>query len=477
MSALLGVGTLLAGILFSGEAWPWVQVTTVDDGYVLQWDQRAMPARVVLRVGGRGADCLGRGSWEAYGPCLDDVIRHAADAWVQTGADIEIVSESEKSTEACVSGDGVSTVTLGTDYCGNRWGDAVGITMYQTAWLSPGDWDFPDGRPIKITEVDIVFNTGNFPGRPGVPIRWASYNGPSRYSPIDIHRVALHEFGHFWGLAHPDEHGQTVRAIMNSGGDQYDHDRLQPDDVQGITTIYPQTNGLVQARVYAIPPITARDQAAVRIHCEGLDGEACTVHLDCTDPEGAEYAGPVSGTIPAFGTRTLTAQDIVEITGGEPWRGRLTCALRSKRAVTGQVWTRSGDGVLVNNTAASRSFLLEYAGKTWQAARVYSIQSPTSSDVTNLRVRCESPGAPCENVMLFCANDNGELHSGAVVERIEPRATYHMQAAEIERVIDYQWRGMGLSCFVVSTRDISVQVLTRTGGGVLVNNSAVDPPR
>ena len=297
---MLGVGTLLAGILFSGEAWPWVQVTTVDDGYVLQWDQRALPARVVLRVGGRGADCLGRGSWEAYGPCLDDVIRHAADAWVQTGADIEIVSESEKSTEGCVSGDGVSTVTLGTDYCGNRWGDAVGITMYQTAWLSPGDWDFPDGRPIKITEVDIVFNTGNFPGRPGVPIRWASYNGPSRYSPIDIHRVALHEFGHFWGLAHPDDHGQTVPAIMNAG--DYAYDRLQPDDVQGITTIYPQTNGLVQARVYAIPPITARDQAAVRIHCEGLDGEACTVHLDCTDPEGAEYAGPVPGTIPAFGS-------------------------------------------------------------------------------------------------------------------------------------------------------------------------------
>ena len=261
---------------------------------------------------------------------------------------------------------------------------------------------------------------------------------------------------------------------MNAG--DYSHDRLRPDDIRGINAIYPPTNGPVQAQVYAIPPITARDQATVRVHCEGLDGGDCTVHLDCTDQQGAEYAGPVPDTIPAFGTRTLTAQDIVEITGGEPWERRLTCALRSKRAVTGQVWTRSGDGVLVNNTAAARSFSLEYAGNTWQAARVYSIPSPTSSDVTNLRIRCESTGPPCENVLLVCANDNGELHSGSVVERIESRATYHMQAAEIERVIDYQWQGMGLSCFVVSTRDISVQVLTRTGGGALVNNSAVDPP-
>ena len=261
---------------------------------------------------------------------------------------------------------------------------------------------------------------------------------------------------------------------MNFG--DYSHDRLQPDDIAGITTVYPPVQDPIQAQVYAIPPITARDQATVRVHCEGLDGGDCTVYLDCTDKEGAEYAGPVPGAIPAFGTHTLTAQDIVEITGGEPWQGRLTCALRSKRDVTGQVWTRSGDGVLVNNTAAARSFSLEYAGNTWQAARVYSIPSPTSSDVTNLRIRCESTGSPCENVLLVCANDNGELHSGSVVERIESRATYHMQAAEIERVINYQWQGMGLSCFVVSTRDISVQVLTRTGGGALVNNSAVDPP-
>lgn len=462
MTTILAIGAVFVGILFSTETSAWVQFTR-SDGHVWQWEQASV-AHVQLRVGGRGANCLGRGSWEAYGPCLDDVIRHAAQTWVKTGANLKIVPQSEESSEGCRFGDGVNTVTLGTDLCGEEFGDAFAVTQ---TWVNFSSKE----NSWRIVEADIVFNTG---AASGEPIRWASYDGPHRYRPIDIHRVALHEFGHFWGLNHPDEHGQTVPAIMNYG--DFTHDRLQPDDIAGITTIYPPVQDPIRAQVYAIPPITARDQATVRVHCEGLDGEACAVHLDCTDHEGSEYAGPVPDTIPAFGTRTLTAQDIVEITGGQPWRGRLTCALRSKRAVTGQVWTRSGDGVLVNNTAASRSFLLEYAGNTWQAARVYSIPSPTSSDVTNLRIRCETTGGPCENVQMICANDDGELHSGSVVDRIEPRGTYHMQAAEIEQVIDYQWRGMGLSCFVVSTRDISVQVLTRTGGGALVNNSAVDPP-
>ena len=83
---------------------------------------------------------------------------------------------------------------------------------------------------------------------------------------MDLHRVAIHEFGHFWGLDHPDERGQTVPAIMNSAVSSID--RLQPDDINGITALYPPVGGPVRAQVYAIPPITARDQATVRIGCE-----------------------------------------------------------------------------------------------------------------------------------------------------------------------------------------------------------------
>ena len=291
---------------------------------------------------------------------------------------------------------------------------------------------------------------------------------------MDLHRVAIHEFGHFWGLDHPDERGQMVPAIMNSAVSSID--RLQPDDINGITALYPPVGGPVRAQVYAIPPITARDQATVRIGCETTD--VCDVFLDCTDRMGEEFSGPVPGTIPGSGVRTLTAQDIVEITGGEPWQGRLTCALRSLQPVSGQVWTRSGDGVLVNNTttAKSASFIERSTGNTIYFARAYAIPSSVSSDVSNLRIRCEETAGACDQIALFCDTDDGVSHNGFVNASLEPGTTYHMQTPEIERVIDYQWQGMGLSCYVVSMGAVSVQILTRTGGGALVNNSAVDPP-
>ncbi len=50
----------------------------------------------------------------------------------------------------------------------------------------------------------------------------------------------------------------------------------------------------------------------------------------------------------------LDAEDIVRHTGVS-WagKGRLGCALRSEHTIGTQVWTYSGDGVLVNNSARS----------------------------------------------------------------------------------------------------------------------------
>jgi hypothetical protein len=43
------------------------------------------------------------------------------------------------------------------------------------------------------------------------------------------------------GLAHPDEHGQTVAAIMNSTISNLDG--LQADDIAGVNAIYPSDTG------------------------------------------------------------------------------------------------------------------------------------------------------------------------------------------------------------------------------------------
>src|SRR5207302_6092655 len=57
-----------------------------------------------------------------------------------------------------------------------------------------------------------------------------------RSGSYDIQRVALHELGHALGLAHPDQAGQHVSAVMNSVvSDLY---ALTADDIAGGQSLY-----------------------------------------------------------------------------------------------------------------------------------------------------------------------------------------------------------------------------------------------
>lgn len=82
-------------------------------------------------------------------------------------------------------------------------------------------------------------------------VLWNAYDGPL-HSPVnDMRRVLLHELGHVVGLAHPDQNGQNVVAIMNSH--ESDIDRLQPDDITGILSLYPSSPSTTGCQLGAAP--------------------------------------------------------------------------------------------------------------------------------------------------------------------------------------------------------------------------------
>jgi hypothetical protein len=114
-----------------------------------------------------------------------------------------------------------NNVIWGTDVYGDSFGDAVAVTR----WLyRPSD--------NSIVEADVIFDRGR---------TWNSYRGNLRSASgggtlYDLRRVALHEFGHVIGLGHPNEHGQSIAAIMNSRVSNTD--TLQADDTDGARAIY-----------------------------------------------------------------------------------------------------------------------------------------------------------------------------------------------------------------------------------------------
>ncbi len=227
-------------------------------------------------------------------------------------------------------------------------------------------------------------------------------------------------------------------------------------------------NWPIKARALAFPPATVHDSATMRVRCN--QDTACSVHFDCNAQDGSPFSGEIPNPIPPRGTITLSNSQIAEIIGGT-WagKGRLGCNLRSTAEIGTQIWTRSGDGVLVNNSA----FLASAQEGDMHRVDIESISSPGNAEKSNLRIRCISPsGVRCQNMNLACYDDEGERYDG-VLGSLLSGAVLHLQSESLSSIISHRWRDMSLACELRSNHPFTVQVLTRTGGGgALVNNSA-----
>ena len=91
-----------------------------------------------------------------------------------------------------------------------------------------------------------------------------------------------------------------------------------------------------------------------------------------------------------------------------------------------------------------------------------------------MRVKCES-STPCR-LYLECDAPDGTSYFAQVEAPLPGRATLALTAEALGNTLGIEagaWEEGRMSCFVYSTRKISVQQLTRSGG-VLANNTYVD---
>ena len=185
-------------------------VQSTHNGAGLFWSDSEVTLN--LRLG-----CPSNGSLTEWGPCWDDAAEDAARKWNATGANFTFrIQSPSQPVDPCGGQDGLTTVVWADTMCGEAFGDAT-LAVTQNWFRSTGE----------LIDSDVLFNTKH---------SWNTYSGSHRSYAIDFHRVAIHEFGHVLGLDHPDEHGQSVNAIMNSKASNID--RLQTDDIAGIKAIY-----------------------------------------------------------------------------------------------------------------------------------------------------------------------------------------------------------------------------------------------
>jgi len=197
---------------------------TTDDGGCVYWREGGATLRSLLGAPGRTL-INGTISW-------DQNAVDAANEWNAAGAAFHFNVELGASSDPCgpagprhachnTGPAGENPVFFASSFCGQDFGDIIAIT--NTCYERDSG---------AMLNAPLFVNSS---------VLWNAYDGPIRRVGqevlYDIRRVLTHEFGHVLGLDHPDENGQQVEALMNSRVSRLD--RLQPDDLDGIRSMYP----------------------------------------------------------------------------------------------------------------------------------------------------------------------------------------------------------------------------------------------
>ena len=126
-----------------------------------------------------------------------------------------------------------------------------------------------------------------------------------------------------------------------------------------------------------------------------------------------------------------------------------------------------------NRSAKPVTATLSLAGISTDGVKAYAIAPVSSTDRANVRVTCESSLPAGCRVFFECRDQAGMSTFGEGGEAVGPNMTSIWQQEGIQDALGIDsWEGR-LSCNVLSTAPVSVQVLTRSVG-VLVNNTSVN---
>lgn len=178
-----------------------------------------------------------------------------------------------------------------------------------------------------------------------------------------------------------------------------------------------------------------------------------TVSEDGTTAEGAK---PLAGTgaIPVDMEHAL-----YYVPGGQISRGSIAVSYTFDFAAS----------TARDSTTAGKDLMLEYSGINF-TNYAYAIPGPDSTDIGNLRVRCE--GASECTVFFRCMDQEGMSVGGFERTSIEAGATERYSSMDLATMLGVDdWTGR-LACSLHSSSRVSVQLLVRSAG-TLTNNTFI----